>query len=268
MPPQASAGPPPGGFVHSQKRGRTWIEVGVLLALLVGIVLALRGCSGCVAGMVVAALPADVDATIGKAGGEAMRAQYGVKGDASAEDQARAARVFEELRAKLTPDEARILVAPRLTVAVDEQVNAFALPGGEVFVLTGLLQRTGGDDDMLRGVLAHEIGHAVHRHGVRGLVRRGVYGLGMAMVLGGSDDLVALLVGGASQLDQLGHSREMEEEADAFGADLLKRCGHSSEGLARFLESLESAPVPQLLSTHPDSKERAKRIREMDAGAE
>jgi Zn-dependent protease with chaperone function len=263
----AGAAPPPGGFVHSQKRGRTWIEVGVLLALLVALVLALRGCSGCVAGAVVAALPPDVDAKIGQAGGEAMRAQHSLSGEASAEDQARATRIFDELRGKLTPEETRVLVAPRLTVVVDDQVNAFALPGGEVFVLTGLLKRTGGDDDMLRGVLAHELGHAVHRHGVRGLVRSGVYGLGLALVLGSSDDIVATLVAGASQLDQLGHSREMEEESDAFGADLLKRCGHSSEGLARFLESLESAPVPQLLSTHPDSKERAKRIRELEAGA-
>ncbi|MEJ7728902.1 MAG: M48 family metallopeptidase [Polyangiaceae bacterium] len=260
-----AAGPPPaGGFVDSQKRGRTWVEVGVLLALLVALVLALRGCSGCVAGAVVSALPPDVDAKIGQAGGAAMRAQHSMNADASADDQARATRIFDELRGKLTPEETRVLVAPRLTVIVDDQVNAFALPGGEVFVLTGLLERTGGDDDMLRGVLAHELGHAVHRHGVRGLVRSGVYGLGLALVLGSSDDIVATLVAGASQLDQLGHSREMEEEADAFGVDLLRRCGHNSEGLARFLESLESAPVPQLLSTHPDSKDRAKRIRQMD----
>ena len=58
------------------------------------------------------------------------------------------------------------------------------------------------------------------------------------------------------------HSRSMEEEADEFGAMLLERAGHSPEGLAMFLESLESAPVPQLLSTHPDSTERAKAIRE------
>ena len=54
----------------------------------------------------------------------------------------------------------------------------------------------------------------------------------------------------------------MEEEADLFGVDVLARCKKSPEGLARFLESLESQPVPELLSTHPDSKERAKVIRE------
>ena len=117
---------------------------------------------------------------------------------------------------------------------------------------------------MLRGVLAHELGHAVHRHGVRGLVRRGVYGIGLALLLGGSDDAITALIAGASQLDDLGYSRSMEEEADRFGVDLLRRTNHSSEGLARFLESLESVPIPQLLSTHPDSKERAKAIRDRD----
>jgi predicted Zn-dependent protease len=58
----------------------------------------------------------------------------------------------------------------------------------------------------------------------------------------------------------------MEEEADAFGVDLLARRRKSPEGLARFLESLGSQPVPELLSTHPDPGERAKAIRERMAG--
>jgi predicted Zn-dependent protease len=54
----------------------------------------------------------------------------------------------------------------------------------------------------------------------------------------------------------------MEEEADSFGVDLLRRAGHSPEGLARFMESMERQPVPELLSTHPDPLERARVIRE------
>src|SRR4029453_19619355 len=91
----------------------------------------------------------------------------------SAEQTARVERVFEELRSGRTPEETRALVSPRVTVLKDEQVNAFALPGGEVFVLTGLLDRVKDDDDLLRGVLAHELGHAVHRHGVRSIARHG-----------------------------------------------------------------------------------------------
>jgi Zn-dependent protease with chaperone function len=252
------------GFAASQSWRRTALEAGVVLLALVGLLLGLRGCSGCLASTIVSQLPAQVDEKIGKTAADSMRAQYGAKGEPTPEQRARADRLFEELRSKLTADETRVLVAPRITVVVDEQVNAFALPGGEVFVLTGLMDRTREDDDMLRGVLAHELGHAVHRHGVRGLVRKGVYGIGLAMIIGSTDDVLTTLVAGAAQLDELGYTRSMEEEADAFGVDLLHRGGHGAEGLARFLESLEGAPVPQLLSTHPDSKERAKAIRERE----
>jgi predicted Zn-dependent protease len=54
----------------------------------------------------------------------------------------------------------------------------------------------------------------------------------------------------------------MEEESDDFGVTLLLRAKRDPEGLARFLESLESVPVPELLSTHPDSKGRAEAVRD------
>lgn len=251
----------PRGFHHSGRR--LVAEVGLLLVALGLVLLGLRGCSGCLAGAIVSQLPPSVDATIGEAGGEAMRAQYGGREAPSAEDQARAARVFDELRENLTPEEARVLGNPRLTVIRDPLVNAFALPGGEVFVLTGLLDRTQGDDDELRGVLAHEIGHAARRHGVRGMVRNSLFGLGLAFMLGDVNGIAGTLVAGASELDTLKHSREMEEEADSYAVDLLRRARRSPEGLARFMEKMEAQPVPELLSTHPDSVARARRIREL-----
>jgi predicted Zn-dependent protease len=155
-----------------------------------------------------------------------------------------------------------VLVAAHVTVLEDEQVNAFALPGGEVFVLTGLLKRVGDDDGLLRAVLAHELGHAVLRHGVRSIARNAAFGIMLSFIVGDLDGTTATIIGGASQLDTLHYSRWMESEADEFGAELLKRSGHDPLDLARFLETLESAPVPELLSTHPDSKQRAKAIRE------
>jgi predicted Zn-dependent protease len=226
------------------------------------LLLGARGCSGCAASVIVSQLPPETDAAIGKAAGEATRAQHSMGSEPTAEQKARAEKVFEELRSALTPEEKRILVSPRLTVLVDEQVNAFALPGGEVFVLTGLLDRTKDDDDQLRGVLAHELGHAIKRHGVRSIVRNGIFGLTIALAMGDTSTITTTVIAGASQLDTLSYSRSMEEEADAFGVDLLERCGKSPEGLARFLESLGAQPVPQLLSTHPDPEARAKAIRE------
>lgn len=248
------------GFGHSPKRLAA--ELGILLLAIVGLIFAARGCAGCASTAIIGAIPPDADAAIGKTAGEAMRAQHGLSGAPTEEQKARVDRIFEELRSSLTDEEKRILVAPRITVLKDDQVNAFALPGGEVFVLTGLLDRSKDDDEELRGVLAHEIGHAVKRHGVRSLVRNALFGLTIAFVVGDLNDITATVIAGASELDTLSYSRSMEEEADAFGVDLLARAKKSPEGLARFLESLESAPVPEFLSTHPDSAERAKAIRE------
>jgi predicted Zn-dependent protease len=248
------------GFGHSP--ARIAAEVGIVLLAIVLLILGARGCAGLAANAIVAALPPDVDAAIGKAAGEAMRTQHSVGGEPTAEEKARVDLVFEELRSALNEDEKRILVAPRITVLKDEQVNAFALPGGEVFVMTGLLERTKDDNAELRGVLAHEIGHAVKRHGVRSMVRNGIFGLVIIFVTGDLNDITATLIAGASQLDTLSYSRSMEEEADAFGVDVLARRHEDPDGLARFLESLEAQPVPQFLSTHPDGKERAKAIRE------
>lgn len=223
-----------------------------------------RGCLGCIAERGAAQLPVSVDEQIGKAGAEQFRAQYAASSKEPTPAQIeRVERIFDELRDAMTKEEKEVLGNPRVTVVVDEQVNAFALPGGEVFVLTGLLERVGDDDALVRGVLAHELGHAVRRHGVRLLARKAAFGVVLALIIGNVDEIVVVLAAGASELDGLAHSRDMETEADVFGVDLLQRAGYDADGLARFMESLGTQPVPELLSTHPDPLERAKVIREM-----
>ncbi len=257
---QATDTPAGGGFRQSGKR--SLIELGVALLAIVVLFFAGRGCLGCAAEKAADQLPLAVDEKIGEVGAEQFRAQYGVTATQPGEAQvARVERIFGELREALSAEETKILRNPRVTVVVDDQVNAFALPGGEVFVLTGLLDRVGDDDALVRGVIAHEIGHAVRRHGVRLLARRAAFGMTLLMLLGNVDEMVVTLAAGASQLDGLAHSRDMETEADEFGVDLLRRAGHDADGLARFMESLGSQPVPQLLSTHPDPLERAAVIR-------
>lgn len=239
------------------------VELGVLALVLLLAYLGLQGCAGCLTERAIDALPPSVDATVGKAGAEQMRAKYGAAGGAEppAAARQRVERIFAELLDALSAEQAAALDNPRVTLVADEQVNAFALPGGEVFVLIGLLARVGDDDALLRGVLAHELGHAVRRHGLRSLARNAAVSMAVGWLLGDVDELTASLVAGAAQLDELSYSRDMETEADDFGFELLRRGGHDPEGLARFLESLESAPVPQLLSTHPDSRQRAAAIR-------
>jgi predicted Zn-dependent protease len=252
------------GFSAAQSWKRTALELGVVALVAVALFFLGRNVLGCAAEAAAMQLPASVDAKIGSVAAEQIRATH--FGKAPSEEQVeRVARIFAEVVSKLEPAEKSALGDPRVTVVVDQTPNAFALPGGEVFVLTGLLERVGTGDDgdgQLRGVLAHELGHAVRRHGVRLLARRVAFNVALALIFSEGDTLTNTLVGGAAQLQGLSNSRGMETEADDFGVGLLERGGFDREGLARFLESLGSQPVPQILSTHPDPVARAKRIRE------
>jgi predicted Zn-dependent protease len=247
------------GFGGGWKRNA--VEIGLLILAAIAVLLVMRSCLGCVAERAVDHMPPTVDAKIGKTAAEEMRTKYKLGAQPTPEQSARAERIFDELYAGLTADEKAIVSDPQVTVVVDEQVNAFCLPGGEVFVLTGLFDRVGDDDGLVRGVLAHELGHAVKRHGLRAVARHAAFGIALSLMLGNMDDMASTLAAGAAQLDGLAYSRDKETEADRFGYELLTRIHQDPDGLARFLESLGSQPVPELLSTHPDPVERAAEIR-------
>lgn len=251
---------PAAGFSQSGKR--TLFELLAVVVAIVVLFFAGRGCLGWAAERAAGHLPLEIDEKIGKVAAEQFRAQYDVQQAKPTPAQVkRVEALFAELVGAMTEEEKAIMRNPRVTVVADEQVNAFALPGGEVFVLTGLLERVGDDDALVRGVMAHEIGHAVRRHGVRLLARKAAFAVVLAALVGEVDQMVVALAAGASELDALSHSRDMETEADEFGVALLQRAGYDADGLARFMESLGSQPVPELLSTHPDPLERAEVIR-------
>ncbi len=137
--------------------------------------------------------------------------------------------------------------------------NAFALPDGSV-ILTDELVLLAADDDMVLGVLAHEIGHVEHNHSLRQIYRlAGVTAL--IMLIGGdigaaTEDL--LLQGSA--LVALSHSRAAETEADRFSVELMHRAGRDPEAIARFFELLRDrvgfgADVA-ILSSHPATQDR------------
>src|SRR5688572_14460591 len=115
----------PAGFGQSWKR--TAAEIGVLLVAAVAVFVALRGCLGCIAEKAVAHMPPSVDEKIGKAAAEEFRAKYKLSGDPSAEQKARAERLFAELYAGLDAEEKKIVSDPSVTVVVDPTVNAFCL---------------------------------------------------------------------------------------------------------------------------------------------
>jgi predicted Zn-dependent protease len=152
----------------------------------------------------------------------------------------------------------------RFRVVNTNVVNAFAVPGGFVYVNRGLIERTANMSE-LAGVLAHEIGHVEHRHSVEQLeqAQRANLGLTLAYVLLGRNpsgvERAAIDVGGGLYFSS--HSRDAEREADGTAINLLVRAGIDPNGVPSFFQKLLEAQNRgsaglQWFSTHPTTQER------------
>lgn len=141
--------------------------------------------------------------------------------------------------------------------------NAFALPGGTI-VLTDQFVRTFESDDVIAGVLAHEIGHVVHEHSLRRLYR-GLGIAGLAAILAGDTGpiLEEILLEGNAIL-ALAHSRKNEMEADVYSIDLLHQAGRDPHSLIVFFETImeltQSGDENDFLSTHPATLDRIRAL--------
>lgn len=154
-------------------------------------------------------------------------------------------------------------LAPEHTLKVDVVdvgiENAFAVPGGRLVILRGLIDKA-EDRGIVAGVFAHEIGHEVHKHALKSVIQDAgtsfLIGLMVGDIFGGS------LIAGAGQiLLSLSFSREAEEEADAFSVNAMNRANLDARSMTRFFGRLSkkhgSAEQSLVyLSTHPVSDER------------
>src|SRR5690606_14855829 len=110
----------------------------------------------------------------------------------------------------------------------------FALPGGRTYYLSSLIQASRTSDEFA-GVLAHELGHVYHRHGMQTLIATSTTGLLVGFILG---DMTGLSVAGAvgANLIDTRFSREAERQADDFAARTARQLGFSAAGLVDLLE--------------------------------
>jgi metalloendopeptidase OMA1, mitochondrial len=142
----------------------------------------------------------------------------------------------------------------QFTLIENEEPNAFALPGGKVGVHTGLFQ-VAKNDDQLAAVMAHEVGHAIARHGAERmsqqvLMQAGLAGLGMASGPG----YAQLAAQAATLVVILPYSRTQEAEADHIGLIYMAEAGYDPrEAIALWqnFESFGGQRPPEFLSTHP-----------------
>jgi predicted Zn-dependent protease len=152
-----------------------------------------------------------------------------------------------------------------VTVIRTDVPNAFALPGGKVFFFSGLLDRAETPDEFA-GVLAHEIGHVVYRHGIEKVIATAGTGALIGFVLG---DLtgISIAAGIGSTLIDTRFSREAEREADRFAANAASRLGFAASGMPDLLDrAAEDTRFDRALaffSTHPLTEDRRAALERM-----
>jgi len=144
----------------------------------------------------------------------------------------------------------------------DEQVNAFALPGGKMAVYTGILPVAQGETG-LAVVMGHEIAHVCARHGTERMTST----LGFDFVLSflNLGDYAGLAKQGLDLILTLPFGRKQESEADEIGLVYMARAGYDPREAVAFWERMEAlggAGVPEFLSTHPSHDTRVRRLKE------
>jgi beta-barrel assembly-enhancing protease len=152
-----------------------------------------------------------------------------------------------------------------------KEINAFALPGGPMFVNRGMFMAASGEGEVV-GVMAHELAHVLLRHGTANATKAQGFQLG---ALAGA--IAGAVIGGGwgeaiSQGSQFGlgtwlmkYSREYEKQADLLGAQIMARAGYDPRDLGRMFETIQkqaNGTPPQWLSSHPNPGNRSKYIAE------
>ncbi len=140
-------------------------------------------------------------------------------------------------------------------------LNAFTLPGGILVFYSDLIDQA-KDPNQVAGVMAHELGHVVHYHPMKGVLRQ--YGIDLLarLVTGGYSDVVNGMATGGNVLLALRNGRAFEREADADGIAMLEKLGLRADGIASFFEQMmekqpkDMAAAAGIWSSHPPTGER------------
>lgn len=174
----------------------------------------------------------------------------------------------DEMGQQMAADSERPDLPWTFRVLDDPTVNAFALPGGFIYVTRGIMAHLSSDAE-LAGIVGHEIGHVTARHGITRVSRAQLaqLGLGLGMILAPELRPFGEAAGLGLQLLFLRNSREAEREADDLGLRYMSREDYDPRAVARVFEMLARASaardgdrIPGFLSTHPDPLDRRDRV--------
>lgn len=161
-------------------------------------------------------------------------------------------------------------VPTQFHVIKNDEINAFAIPGGNIYVHTGLLNAA-NDEAELASVLSHEYGHVVFRHGAQHQSRAAGFGVVEQLVLGENSGSAAKLA--ADLLGQVGlqkFSRQDELEADSVAVPTLYAANYDPQAMVTFFQTLkqkygDSSGAVTFLNSHPATGERIDRVQKQIA---
>lgn len=153
-------------------------------------------------------------------------------------------------------------------LADQQTINAFALPGGQIFITYALFSKL-ENEDQLAGVLGHEIGHVVARHSAERMAQheltQGLTGAATVAVSGGgmNSGAIAQMV---ANMVSMKYGRDQELQSDDLGVRFMLESGYEPENMVGVMEILKAAGgpnrTPEFQSTHPDPENRVEAIRE------
>jgi beta-barrel assembly-enhancing protease len=204
----------------------------------------------------------DQDVQLGQENAQEVLKQYEVVQNQSLQDYVR--RLGDRLAGTVEARQSGFKFT--FTLLNVQQINAFALPGGPMFIYTGIF-KPADNEGQLAGVMAHEMSHVILRHGTHEASKANLIKLPLALAgaaSGGSllGQVAQMGLGLTANSFILKFSRDAESEADALGSHLMSEAGYNPIEMARFFEKLAASggQGPQFLSDHPNPGNRERAI--------
>jgi Zn-dependent protease with chaperone function len=189
-----------------------------------------------------------------------VKTLFGGKACDNAEGQAAFTKLVTELR-----EAAGLDTSIQTAVLATPIPNAFALPGGKVYLFNGLLARANNPDE-IAGILAHELGHLRHRDGTRNLIYNGGTSFLIGLLFGDVTGSSALIFASRS-LVTASYSREAEHNADTFSIDVMHKLGRPTKPMGELLFRVTGKEGDRgltILANHPLTEDRLKRMSDED----
>lgn len=153
----------------------------------------------------------------------------------------------------------------KFTVVNSNQVNAFALPDGNIVVFTGIIEKMKNYDELV-GLLGHEASHVNNRHSMKMLCRNLSGYLFVSLILGDANGVMAVIGDNVNSFQSLSFSREFEQQADTDGFKILVANKVNPKGMSNLMKRLQNEELiamPEFLSSHPITENRIDYIDKM-----